>query len=192
MTGQTEVIKQALNEELLTSPETESTHDYFHQTGGEPTTKTITLSASGTTASENIFQVTGTVEILSIHGGVSDATVLVNCTAAHLEMYDGSISTDMTRNQGVLSGVGVGTFIEKNATAASDFAVCDNATGVFTEPTSGNRSFAPFTITQKVGVATFIRFTYTTSDTPINAQILWEVRWSGHNDGNATGTLVAV
>jgi len=187
-----ENLLASLNKALLGSPELDSTHEKLDHIGGTRTAKVITLSASNTTASENIFQITGTVEILSIHGGVADATTLVNCTAAHLEMYDGTATSDITRNQGELSGVSVGTFINKNATAANDFVVCDPVAGVFSEPASGNKSFAPFTITQKTGTDTFIRFTYTTTDAPINAQIDWEVRWDGHDDGLATGTLVAV
>jgi len=185
-------LMKTLNKPMDASPEVDSVHEKLDSAVGSQVTKVITLSASNTTASENIFQITGTVEITSLHGGIADTTVLTNLTAAHFDLYDSTAAVDITRNQGVLSGLAVGTFFVKDGAVANDFSVCDNVAGAICEPASGNRAFAPFLLTQKTGANTFVRFTYTTTDAPINAQLRIEIRYIAHHDGNAEGTLVAV
>lgn len=178
-----------------TGVQDDSIHDYFHQGIGESVAKEITLSADGATASVNIFQLTGSVEIISAIGFVTDATTLVNCTGASLQLYDGTNTVQLTKNDGVLSGYGVGTMITKNAAATVTMAVADNSQCRLTEP-SGIAAFAfyPFFVTQKLSTATYVRFTYTTTDSPISAKILWNIRYRPETltTSGTNGTLVAV
>ena len=65
--------------------EGDSIHDYFHKSVGEHISKTITLAADATTASVNIFQLTGTVEVVQIKGFVTAVTTMADCDAASLD-----------------------------------------------------------------------------------------------------------
>jgi hypothetical protein len=170
----------------------DSIHDYFHASVGEPVTTEITLAASGGAESINMFQLTGTVEVVSIHGFVSEATTLANLTGGSLQLWDSTAAIQITKNDGVLSGMGVGTLLVKNAVAANTIAIADNAVGALTEGASLAKAFAPFFITQKLGADTYIRWTYTTSDTPIDAKIFWHIKFRPEAHGAIIGTLVAV
>ena len=169
----------------------DSIHDYFHSSVGEGVTKTITLSGTGAT-SLNIFPLTGTVEVVSIHGFITAAATLTNLTGGHLELWDSTAAVDLTKNDGALSGMGVGTLLVKNALAASTIGIADNVAGALTEGASLSKAFAPFFITQKTGANTYIRWTYTTTDSPIAGTIFWHVKYRPENHGVVTGTLVAV
>jgi len=180
---------EQLNKSMTTGAEVDSVHHYLERTIGEPTTKTITLSANNTTASENIFQITGSVQIYRIYGEITDATTLANLTAASFDLYDSTAAVQMTAAGGVLSGMGVGTNFFKSGLAANNFDINNNAAGAITEQTyEGSDVFSRCIVTQKTGANTYIRFTYTTTDTPINAQIKFYVEYFGL-DGS--GTLVA-
>jgi hypothetical protein len=170
----------------------DSVHDYFHKSIGQLVEKTITLDADATTASENIFQLTGAVEIVSLHGFIVDATTLVNLTAASFDLWDGTIADQITKNDGVLSGLAVGTKFLKNAAKTVTMAVLDNATCVVEEGASLAKVYAPFEIIQKTGVNTYVRFTYTTTDSPIDAQLEIHCRYRPDTYNSTAGTLTAV
>jgi hypothetical protein len=170
----------------------DSNHDYWHQSVGESLSNEITLAASGGSESLNIAQLTGTVEIVSIHGFISDATTLANLTGGSLQLWDSTAAVQITKNDGVLSGMAVGTLLVKNAAATDTISIANNATGVVTEAATLSKAFEPFFITQKTGANTYIRWTYTTSDTPIDAKIFWHIRYRPESHGAVTGTLVAV
>jgi len=190
--GYTDIVKQAMNEALSSSPDIDSVHEYHEQSVGEPVENLITLSGTGAT-SRNLFQVVGTVELMQMYGCVADSTSMANLTGAHWELYDSLAAVDLTKNDGVLSGMAVGTFFYKNATAAVTMAVNNNVVGAMSEAVTGVKAFTPFVITQKFGADTFIRFTYTTTTNPINAQLYFRMRFRPHvYDGVNRGTLVAV
>lgn len=172
--------------------EGDSIHDYFHKGIGESVNKVITLAASGGSESVNIFQLTNTVRIVSIHGFVETATTFTNCTAAQFDLWDSTAAVALTKNDGVLSGMAVGTFFAKNAAATVTMAVANNATGVLTEGASLSKAFAPFFITQKTGANTYVRFTYTTSDAPIAATLGIHCRFIPESWNGTRGTLTAV
>lgn len=154
-------------------PNVNSVHDFLNRVGGFAIDKTITLNANNTTQSLNIFQLTGTCSILRLYGKIIDATTLVNCTAASWDLFPtGGAAKQITAATGVLSGAGLGSFIFKTGLAANAFALADTTDVQITEQTyEGNSVFNEFMITQKISIDTFLRFTYTTTDTPINAQI---------------------
>lgn len=152
--------------------------------------KTITLTANAGAQSLNCFQVTGTVEICKLYALVVDTGTFVNCTGAHFETDDGAAQSDITKNDGVLSGMAVGTYMAKNALAAVTMAVANNATAVLTEQAADKEAFQAFVVTQKTAANTYIRFTYATTDAPIDAQILVFAEYKSVEDG--ISALVAV
>ena len=163
-------------------------HAIYHG-GGVSATKEITLSADNTTASENIFQITGSVKLLAIYGIVTDAAT--NLTAGFLELYDGTNHPDITASGVTLSGLAVGTAMLKTGLVATTLTLSDNVGCVVSESTF-NKEFTECVLTQKVATSTYIRFTYTTTDAPIDAKIQWHVRYEGLDDGGTGGILVTV
>jgi hypothetical protein len=182
-----------VNQEMSdTGIEEGSLHWYMHLTAGETVSKEITLAGNAGPESVNIFKLTGTVEIISIHGFITDATTLANLTGAHLELWDSTAAIDLTKNDGVLSGMGVGTLLAKNATASTTIAIADNSVGAFTEGATVTRAYADFFLTQKAGADTYVRFTYATTDAPIDAKIYWHAQYRPEEHNDVQGTLVAV
>lgn len=154
--------------------------------GGKHATKTITLSANNTSANVNVFTLTGTVVGLSLHGEITDATTLTNLTAGYFDLWDGTNSIPLTKvTGGILSGMGVGTFIIKTATAASAFTI-NNNTQVRMSEVSGNKVAQSFVATAKAATTTYLRFTYTTTDTPINAQLKVDIEYADKDSGDFT------
>jgi hypothetical protein len=166
-------------------------HAIFHA-AGVTALKEITLSANNATASENVFQITGSVKLLSIYGVITDTTTLVNLTAGYLELYDGVNHPDITLDGVVLSGLAVDTAMFKTGLAAAALNLADNVGCAVSESAADKKIFSECILTQKTGTNTYIRFTYTTTDTPINAKIFWHVRYKGLDNGTTSGTLVAV
>jgi hypothetical protein len=79
--------------------------------GGKHVTNTITLNANNTTANVNVFQLTGTTKIISIHGEILTKTTLTNCTNVHFDLWDGTTSVPITKTTGAdMSGYNVGAF----------------------------------------------------------------------------------
>jgi hypothetical protein len=189
-TGHILADNQALSADGIVA---DSLHDYMHKGIGEHRTKTMTLDADATTASENIFQLTGTCTIVEIYGFIVDATTLTNLTGASFDLYDSAAAVQITKNDGALSGLAVGTLFTKNAAAGVTMAVGDNANGAVVESaTIPAQGFAPFHIVQKTGANTYVRFTYTTTDSPIAAQLEIHARFIPRLYTGVTSTLVAV
>jgi hypothetical protein len=173
---------------LPSGEQADSVHDYLERTIGEKTNKTITLSANNTTASENIFQITGDIQIYRMWACVTDATTLANCTSASFDLYDSTAAVQITAATGVLSGVPVNTLVAKTGLAANAFVVNSATAGSLIEQTyEGSDVFSRFIVTQKNSANTYIRFTYTTTDAPINTQLKVYVEYHSLNGG----TLVA-
>lgn len=179
-----------LSRELTSTPETNSVHDYLERGTGKVLSNSITLNANNTSANVNVFQLTGSVEIMRIYGALTDTTTLTNCTGAYFDLYDSTAAVAITKNDGVLSGMAVGTFFLKNANTATTMAVADNSAGAVTEPATLGKAFYPFIVTQKTGANTYIRFNYTTTDAPANATATIYVEYREPPDSG--GTLTAV
>ena len=146
-----------------------SVHLHLDRAAGHVISTDITLDENNGSANVNCFQVVGSVEVYRIYGTVKTATTFANCTAAYFDLYDSSNPFVITKNDGVLSGLGVGAFFTKEAIKTVTMTVIDNVAGSVTEPTTEKKQFTPFIVTQKTGADTFIRFNYTTSDAPIDA-----------------------
>lgn len=182
-------VVQGMNTAMPTPTTADSPNWHLEQTTGNETSKASTLSANNTTASNNLFQVTGTVEITRLYAVVTDATTLANCTALSFDLYDSTAAVPVTDAApgATLSGMAVGTFMVKDATVGTVLKVSDNVAGVVTEGSS-TKIFDQFFITQKTGANTYLRLTYTTTDAPINAEITVYADYIPVG----SGTLVAV
>ena len=181
----------AFNIDIPSGPEGDSVHDYLEQVSGEHISNIITLTGTGAT-SVNIFQLTGTVEILQLHGAVLTADTLTDMTAVHWELFADAAAVDITKNDGDLSAMAVGTFFAKTGAASVTMGINDNVAAAMIEPAAGPKAFAPFIITQMTGTATYLRLTYTTTDDPIVATLGMSVRYRPHTAAGVSGTLTAV
>lgn len=158
------------------------------RTGGKHITKTITLSANATTESINLFQITGNVKVLGIHGHITAKTTLANLTNAYLAVWDGTVERAITKTTGAtLSGYNVGAFFAKTQDASVVMANSNNSVGSFIETTTDKNALQQFFVVQKTATNTYIRFTYTTTDAPINAQFEFHIEYTDSD----TGTIVA-
>ncbi len=140
--------------------------------------KEVTLTGNNETTSDSIVKVIGCVQIVSIFGIVTDATVLNNLTNGYLTIDDGSVQTNISKAVGVsLGGMPLGTVIAKTGNASATLSRADSSNATIIEPNTDKKEFSPFIAIQKTGEDTFIKFTYTTNDSPIDAKISWHILW---------------
>lgn len=159
------------------------------RSGGKHVSKTITLSANNTSANVNVFQLTGVCSIMALHAEIKAATTLTNCTSVYFDLWDGTTSSPITKTTGAdISGFGVGSFLIKDANNASSITTIQNDQARIVEAASGNHVELGFVAIQKISTNTYIRFNYTTTDAPINAQIDVHVNYKDID----SGTIVAV
>ena len=152
--------------------------------GGKHVSKTITLNANNTTASVNVFQVTGTTKIISIHGEILTKTTLTNCTKVHFDLYDGTTAVPITKITGAdMSGYNVGAFFIKDADVATALTILNNDQARIKEASTGNRVNTEFVAVQKTATNTYLRFTYSTTDAPINATVKIDCHWVDIDNG---------
>ena len=178
-------VAEALERTLVLPSTQNSVHDFLERTAGKQISTVITLSANNATASVNIFQITGSVYVTRLFAILTTKTTLVNCTAASFDLFPtAGAAVQISAATGVLSGIAVGSVITKTGLAADVFNVADSVGAVVTEQGwAGSDVFNGFLVTQKVGVNTYIRFTYSTTDAPINAQLTVYAEYRGIGGG---------
>lgn len=165
------VVDQVLNTAIPASPAVNSLYSIARRSGGLLLSKVITLSANAVPQSLNCFQLTGTVALKKLFGFVTTATTFATCTAAQWDLYDSAAAVPLTKNDGVLSAMPVGTFFAKAGLVGATMVVGNNTNGVVNEAAAAGDFWSECAITQKTGQVTTIRFTYTTAETPINATL---------------------
>jgi hypothetical protein len=136
--------------------------DMVKRGGGFLATKTITCNGNGA-QTDNLFAVTGAVEVLRIWAECTEATNATTFGVAFLDIYDSTAQVDITLDTGVdLAGIVVGGVISRPWSVASALAFLNNATGAFIDgdEQGGNESF-PFQIVKKTAAATYLRFCFT-------------------------------
>lgn len=157
------------------------------RSGGKHISKTITLSANATSANVNVFQITGTVNVKGLHGEVVAVTTLNNCTSVYFDLWDGTTSTAITKTTGAnMNGFGVGSFFIKDASNSTELSTINNDQARIKEAATGARVYTEFLATQKISTTTYIRFNYTTTDAPINAQIKIDLVFADIDSGDVT------
>jgi len=170
--------------------EDNSTHAHLDRCSGHLLSNDITLSANNAAASVNIFQITGSIEVYRIYGSIKTAGTLTDCDSAYFDLYDSTTAFPITKNDGDIGGMGVGTFFSKEGVATVTMTVIDPVAGSVVEPATDKKAFTPFIVTQKTGANTYVRFTYTTTDTPIAAVLSMHIEYREPPSGG--GTIVAV
>ncbi len=148
--------------------------------------KTVTFTTTGA-QTYNLFQLTGTIEVETIWA-VVETVISANMTAFHVETWDGTASVDITKNDGVISALPVGSFIVKEDKRDKTIEVASAAAGALLDQVDAKK--AAFRVIQKTGgVATYIRLSCTSSDTPPSGVIQWHCKWSPLSDDGFLGAV---
>ena len=141
---------------------------------------TKTLSANNASAVVALFKVKGHVNILKLGGILIEKTVLANMTGVHFNTTDGTVTSVITKNDGVMSTALVGAVVQRLLISTSTASIL-LPTGVnFAEI---NTNGYPFFIVAKNGVDTYINFLYTTTDAPMNAKMQFFVEYESLTGG---------
>lgn len=139
------------------------------------------LTISGV-ASQNLFQVTGTVRVFSIFGLV-DVVLDADITGAYLETDDGGSQIALTLIAGApdISSLPIGSYIVKSAQATGILSVNSSANANVDEVIRAT-VFSQFVVVQKTAdVATYIRLTR--AGAGASGRIHWYCEWEkiSHN-----------
>jgi type 1 fimbria pilin len=154
---------------------------------GKDAQNVITLDANNTSQAVNCFELTGSMIITYLHFEVVDATTLNNCTNIYFDLWDGTNSVPLCKVTGAsISGFGVNSFVIKDGDVSVELVTLNNDQVRISEPSGGKTVFQPFLVTCKAGATNYIRFRYTTTDTPINAQLDVGVGWNDNDGGTLT------
>jgi hypothetical protein len=120
------------------------------------------ITANNETKNINIFKVTGSVTVMNQWAEITEVTALTNCTNVYADLWDGTVSIDLTSPGAIFSNLVSGSFFKKAEDCTQQYLVSNANQCRMIEPTSKELS-VPFIVTQKSGVDTFIRFNLTTN-----------------------------
>jgi hypothetical protein len=121
--------------------------------------KTLAAAAGGT-ESLNLFQVFGTVLIKQLWCDVITALSAGALDTAQFDLYDSTAAIAVTKNDGVVSSLGVGSTFHKAGLYTATMLVVSNAVGALGEHASEQHLCKEFVVAQKSGANTYLRFTY--------------------------------
>lgn len=154
--------------------------------------KTVSLSASNTTASEILFAVTGAVEVFELWGTVETA-LSSNITAAHWRLNDQTAQVAISAAAGTtLSSAPAGSVITRRSLVSVALVLASAAAGAISDPVAATAPsyFMPFVAVQKTGeIATNVEFRYTTTNTPASGVIRFGARWFPLSEGSSLVAL---
>ncbi len=145
----------------------------------------ITLSASGTTASVDVFTLTGSVLIHAMWAEV--ATLIgVNHTAGFLRLDDASAQVNITASGVTISAFQAGSIVVKEGLAATALTGLRSDQIRLSEPAAaGDPALQAFIVTADAAATSNIEYRYTTSDTPTSGVLRWHAIWEPlSDDGN--------
>lgn len=148
-------------------------------------TKTISLSASNTTVSVPLFNITGSVQVLALYG-IVQSTLSSNVTTTFWQLNDGTATPDITSSTGfTLSDFTTGSIFARTGIVSDTlYGVSASASNVIDPISSGAPGvFMPFVVTQKDGVTTALEFSYTTTNTPASGSIQFFMGWLPLSEG---------
>lgn len=125
-----------------------------------------TVTGTGS-VNQNVFQITGSVLVLRQWALITEVTTLTNMTDVYADLWDGTNSVKLTKTPGaVLSNAPVGTYFTKDKASTETYSVALSDQCRMIETT--NKEASPFVVTQKNATNTYIRFNYTTTDSPLS------------------------
>ena len=121
-----------------------------------------TLNGNGA-QTDNIFTITGQVEVLGLKAECTEATNATTCGTTYFDLYDGAAAVEITDNGGTdLAGITVGSTISKTAVATTALTLVANAAGAVSDGAAGMTTLAcPFRLMKKTGQTTYVRFCFT-------------------------------
>jgi len=142
--------------------------------------KSITLSASNTTAAVPLFTVTGDVQVLSLYGVVTTA-LGSNITAAYWRANDQTAQAAISLATGTtLSSFTAGSLLTRRSLVSVALVGTNANAGAVVDPVAATAPglFMPFAVVQKTGgITTDIEFVYTTTNTPTSGAIEFFIGW---------------
>jgi hypothetical protein len=127
-------------------------------------------------ASQNLYQVTGIVNVHYIYG-IVDVVIAADVTDAYLEVDDGGAQTVLTLVAGApdISAAPVGSYLVKSGLAGDILEYVASTTANASEVTRST-VFSEFVTIQKTGgVATYIRLAY--AGAGATGKIHWRCKW---------------
>jgi len=134
---------------------------------------------------DNIFTVTGTVEIGEIYGVVTSLVNATTCSLASFTLYDGGVTADITDSTGPtdLSGLRVGSVMGKFNSVASGIGLINSNQARVTEGGSDMLHYK-FGAIQKNATTTYIRFNFT-GDVNTDIDVTFYVRYRPLSENGA-------
>ncbi len=144
--------------------------------------KSLRITGTGALTA-NVLQFTGAIQVVEQYAVIESITTLVNGTDVYADIWDGTVATDLTKTPGsTISGFEVGSFFLKDKDATNVYSTMRSDQARFNE-VSPTKAGAPFILNQKYGVDSFIRFHLTTTDAPVdfNMMIHFEYRKLSEN-----------
>ena len=143
-----------------------SAKDMLVRTAGYEIDKVAEITGTGSVVA-NVLKLTGSVIVISQWAEIMAITTLTNLTNVYATLYDGINSVDLTADGLTLSSAVVGSFFTKDKVAAEAYSANIADECRMLETIDVKKAGRPFIITQKNGVDTFIRFHFTTTDSPV-------------------------
>jgi len=165
-------VTSQLND-AIASPTLNSTAYQTRTVGGTIVTKTNTCNGNGA-QTDNLFSITGTVDILKIWWVCTEATNATDLADNSLAIYDGTVTLELTDSGAPLdaSGINVGDVLFKNgASATVALARQNNDAAVLTDLTE-----TKVRVTKKLAVATYIQHLFN-GDANTDVDIKWYVSY---------------
>lgn len=136
-----------------------------------------TTFAGGGGGSDNIFKVSGCVEIHYIYGDVH--TILsADVDNIYLDLWDGAVSVEITDNGGGgtdTNSADIGSVFIKSEIATTAITLLQSNQGRVEENTSFRLPRTPFILNQKKDTNTYIRVVY--SGVATSGAIQWHCKW---------------
>ena len=133
---------------------------------------TTDISAPTAAGYDNLFKVTGSVNITFIYGDVKEA---IDASVDNIKLtLDDGASTDITGNVDTASAPVKSLFI-KTKLAANGMELMSSAAASINESSSERKGALPFIITAKEGSDTFIRAVWSGADSV--GEIHWHCHW---------------
>jgi len=148
---------------------------------------TTTLAANNTTASVDIFELTGSVYVTRLWGIVT-TVISTNIDAVHLRLDDGSTQVTMTGVAGVdISAFEAGSLLTKELIATGLLIISQADQPRLSEPnsTAAMPGFTDSCYVANPAATTDIEVRFSTTDAPSSGAIEWFAEWVPlSDDGN--------
>jgi hypothetical protein len=163
----TGAIYRAITNSLPNSPVLNSAQKVLKRSG---TTIIVPARIQGNNDSYNVpvFKVTGTVRIIEQYAILTNITNLSNMTNVYADLWAdtggaGTIIGVLTTDGMTLSDAEEGSYFTKDKEVGETYSLVKSNTGGINETRPDEFIGRAFTVTQRKGVDTYIRFNYTTN-----------------------------